>query len=169
MKKILSAIAALTLTAMLTVSCGLLGGSSATTSTDSTTSGTTAGKVLTALLSQYLTDGKFDTSNLSNLINLATLATTLQTLKGNGNNQSILGNFAGGLVNGSNNQISTTNSSTITSILASLVNNTDLSSLASLLTRSGEVDQEAAKAVVETDAFGAATNALTNVFKLMSH
>ena len=164
MKKVLSIIAAIALSVFMTTSCGLTGAATANPST----SGTTTGQALKNLFTQYIKDGKLDTGNLSNLINLATLATSIQSLKGNSENSSILGSFASGLVTGSNNSISTTNSSTITNLLASLVNNTDLSSLASLLTRSGEVDQEAAAAAQKTQAMTSTTNALSNIFKLMS-
>ena len=164
MKKVLSVIAAFALAAFMTCSCGLTNAATANPST----SGTTTGKALTNLFTQYLKDGKIDTSNISNLINLATLATSIQSLKGNNENSSILGNFAAGLVNGSNNSISTTNSSTITNLLASLVNNTDLSSLASLLTRSGEIDQQAAAEAQNTKAMSTTTSTLSNIFKLMS-
>ena len=166
MKKILSAIAALTIVAVMTTSCGLLGNSAS--NANASTSGSTTGNALTALLAQYLKDGKLDTSNLSNLINLATLASSIQNLKGKLGNSSILSDFAAGLVKGSNNQISETNSSTITNILAQLANNVDLSSLAALLTRAGEVTEEEAAQVAKTEAVTASASALDNVFKLMS-
>ena len=166
MKKILSAIAALTLVAVMTTSCGLLGGTTATTD-NSSAAGTTTGSALTQLLAQYMKDGKLDVTNLNNIINLATIANSIQTLKGKIAN-SKLADFASGLVTGSNNQISDTNSSTITSILASLANNVDLSSLASLLTRAGDVTEAEAAKIAETEAVTAATSALGNVFKLMS-
>ena len=165
MKKILSAIAALTLVAVMTTSCGLLGNSAA--NANATSSGNTTGSALTALLAQYLKDGKLDASNLSNLINIATIASSIQTLKGKISN-SALADFASGLVTGSNNQISNTNSSTITNILAQLANNVDLSSLAGLLTRAGDVTEEEAAKVAETEAVTASTSALSNIFKLMS-
>ncbi|MBR5034488.1 MAG: hypothetical protein IKX71_04200 [Bacteroidales bacterium] len=165
MKKILSAIAALTIVAVMTTSCGLLGGSSANQSTAS--AGTTTGSALTQLLAQYLKDGSLDFTNLSNLINLATVANSIQNLKGKLTN-SKLADFASGLVTGSNNQISDTNSSTITTILANLANNVDLSSLASLLTRAGDVTEAEAAKVAQTDAVTASTSALNNIFKLMS-
>ena len=166
MKKILSAIAALTLVAVMTTSCGLLGGTTATTD-NSSAAGTTTGSALTQLLAQYMKDGKLDVTNLNNIINLATIANSIQTLKGKIAN-SKLADFASGLVTGSNNQISDTNSSTITNILASLANNVDLSSLASLLTRAGDITEEEVSKVAETDAVTATTSALSNVFKLMS-
>ena len=144
MKKFLSAIAALTLVAVMTTS-----------------------SALTQLLAQYLKDGSLDLTNIGNLINLATVANSIQNLKGQLGN-SKLADFASGLVKGSDNQISDTNSSTITNILANLANNVDLSSLASLLTRAGDVTEEEAAKVAETDAATAAAGALENVFKLMS-
>ena len=166
MKKILSAIAALTLVAVMTTSCGLLGGTAATTD-NSSAAGSTTGSALTQLLAQYLKDGSLDFTNLSNLINLATVANSIQNLKGKLSN-SKLADFASGLVTGSDNQISETNSSTITSILANLANNVDLSSLASLLTRAGDVTEAEVAKIAETDAVTASSNALSNIFKLMS-
>lgn len=164
MKKILSAITSLMLVAIITTSCGLAN----KVANLGSSGGTTTGKALTALLSQYLKDGKLDTSNLSNLINLATLASSIQGLKGNSENSDALTQFAQGLVNGSGNQISTTNSSTITNILANLANNVDLSSLASLLTRSAEVTEAEAQTVAATPEVKSAANAVGNIFKLMS-
>ena len=163
MKKVLSVIAAFALTAFITTSCGITGSASANPSS----SGTTTGTALTNLFAQFLKDGKIDTSNISNLINLATLATSIQSLKGNSENSSILGSFASGLVKGSGNTISNNNSSTITNLLASLVNNTDLSSLASLLTRSGEIDEQAAAQAQKTQAMTSTTNVLGSIFNLM--
>jgi hypothetical protein len=167
MKKILSAIAALTIVAVMTTSCGLLGSSASSANANANTSGNTTGSALTALLAQYLKDGKLDASNLSNLINLATIASSIQNLKGKISN-SKLADFAAGLVTGSNNQISETNSSTIANILAQLANNVDLSSLAALLTRAGEVTEAEAAQVAQTEAVTASTSALNNIFKLMS-
>jgi hypothetical protein len=166
MKKILSAFAALTLAVMTITSCGMLGNSAANANTS--TSGSTTGNLLTALLAQYLKDGKLDTSNLTNLINLASLASSIQSLKGKLGNNSALSDFAAGLVKGSNNQISNTNSSTITNILAQLANNIDLSSLASLLTRAGDVTEAEAAQIAKTEAVTSSASALDNVFKLMS-
>lgn len=165
MKKLMSLAAALVLAAFMTTSCGLLSGTSS--SATPSTSGTTTGNALYSLFTQYLKDGKLDTSNLSNLLNLATLASSIQSLKGN-NSSSTLADFAAGLVTGSNNTISTTNSSTITNILSGLVNNTDLSSLAALLTRSGEVSEETVAEVNKTSELASTADVVSNIFKLMS-
>ena len=164
MKKLLSVIASLALVAMIATSCGLAN----KVANLGSSNGNTTGKALTELLAQYLKDGTLDTSNLSNLINLATLASSIQGLKGNSENSDVLTQFAQGLVNGSNNQISTTNSSTITNILASLANKVDLSSLASLLTRAGEVTEQEVKEVAATPEVLSASSAVANIFKLMS-
>ena len=166
MKKVLSAIAALTLVVIMTASCGLAGNLVSNSSANA--NGSTTGSALTALLAQYLKDGQLDTSNLSNLINLATIASSIQGLKGQSSGSSTLADFASGLMTGSNNQISQTNSSTITNILASLANTVDLSSLASILTRAGDVTEEEAAKVAATPAVTSSANALTNIFKLMT-
>ncbi|MBQ9583798.1 MAG: hypothetical protein IJR25_05690 [Bacteroidales bacterium] len=165
MKKIVSLIAAIALSAFMTTSCGL---TQQVATASPSASGTTTGKALLNLFTQYMADGKLDTGNISNLINLATIATSIQSLKGNSDNTSLLGNFAAGLVKGSNNTVTSANSSSITSILASLANTTDLSSLASLLTRSGEVDQQAAAQAQKSQAMASTTSALSNIFAMMS-
>ncbi len=166
MKKVLSAIAALSLVAIMTTSCGI--GGSLVSNSSANANGSTTGSALTALLSQYLKDGKLDTSNLSNLINLATIASSIQGLKGQGSGSSTLADFASGLITGSNNQISKPNSGAITNILASLANTVDLSSLASILTRAGDVTEEEAAKVAKTEAVTSSASALSNIFKLMS-
>lgn len=166
MKKLMSLTAALVLAAFMTTSCGLLSGASASATPSS--SGTTTGSALYSLFTQFLKDGKLDTSNLSNIINLATLATSIQGLKGKSDNSSTLADFAAGLVKGSNNTISQPNSSTITNILSGLVNNTDLSSLAALLTRGNEVTEETVAEVNKTPELTATADVVSNIFKLMS-
>lgn len=166
MKKVLSAIAALSLVVIMTASCGLAG--NLVSNSSASANGSTTGGALTSLLAQYLKDGKLDTSNISNLINLATIASSIQGLKNQNTGSSILTDFASGLVTGSNNQISQTNSGTITNILATLANTVDLSSLASILTRAGEVTEEEAAKVAKTEAVTTSASALDNIFKLMS-
>jgi len=165
MKKVLSAIAALSLVVIMATSCGIAG--NLVNNTSASSSGSTTGSALTSLLAQYLKDGKLDTSNLSNLINLATIASSIQGLKGQSSGSSILTDFASGLVTGSNNQISQTNSGTITNILANLASTVDLSSLSSILTRAGDVTEEEAAKVAATPAVTSSADVLTNIFKLM--
>ena len=108
MKKVLSIVAAIALSAVITTSCGLT--NSVANATPSS-SGSTTGQALLGLFTQYMTDGKLDLNNLSNLINIATIASSIQTLKGNSDNQSLLATFASGLMKGTNNTVSSSNSS----------------------------------------------------------
>lgn len=163
MKKVLSAIVSIALAIVITSSCGM----TQNLASMGSSGGNTSGRALTALLGQYLKDGKLDTSNLSTLINLATLASSIQGLKGNSNNTNVLSDFAQGLVRGSNNQITPANSSTVTTILANLANNVDLSSLASVLTRSAEVGREEAASLAVTPEVASAASVAGSIFKLM--
>lgn len=61
MKKVLSAIAALGLVVIMATSCGIA--NNLVNNSSATSSGSTTGSALTSLLSQYLKDGKLDTSN----------------------------------------------------------------------------------------------------------
>ena len=164
MKKVLSIIASLALVAVIATSCSIAQSLAGLGSSN----GITAGNVLTSLLSQSQNTGKLDTSDLNTMINLATLASSIQGLKGNVNNSNVFTDFAQGLVLGSNNKISKANSSTITTILAGLANNVDLSSLASVLTRSAEVTKEEAKALAATPEAAATASIADSVFKLMN-
>ena len=162
----------------------LLGGKSETTTTQTTTSTTTAtsngqaaGVALKALYTQYKADGKLDMGNLTNLMNLTTLATNVQGLKGQSNKSAFYMDFAKGLVLGSNNLVTESNSSSVMSGLTNLVNNVDLSGLtasaeekassaASALTEKLTGASEKANTAVEnaTEIAGAVTNIL-NLFK----
>lgn len=160
----------------------LLGGKSETTATETTTTtatsnGQAAGVALKALYSQYKTDGKLDMGNLTNLMNLTTLATNVQGLKGQSNKSAFYMDFAKGLVLGSNNLVTESNSSSVMSGLTNLVNNVDLSGLtasaeekassaASALTEKLTGASEKANTAVEnaTEIAGAVTNIL-NLFK----
>jgi hypothetical protein len=92
-------------------------------------SGQAAGAALKALYSQYKVDGKVDMSNLTNIMNLATLANNIKDLKGQTNKSAFYKDFATGLVSGSNNLVSSSNSNAVMSGLTNLVDNVDLSAL----------------------------------------
>ena len=94
-----------------------------------TTNGQAAGAALKALYSQYKADGKLDMANLSNIMNLATLANNVKDLKGQTNKSAFYKDFATGLVAGSNNLITSSNSNAVMSGLSKLVNNVDLTAL----------------------------------------
>lgn len=104
---------------------------SSTTTTESagTTNGKAAGSALKSLYAQYKADGKLDMSNLNNIMNAATLATNVKGLKGQSDKTTFYKEFAAGLILGSNNLVSQTNSTAVMSGLTSLVNNVDLSAL----------------------------------------
>ena len=140
--RILSIIAALALTAFAASSCGILGMATGVPATGTAANATTnvaangsvngqaAGAALKALYAQYKADGnKLNMSNLQNILNLTTLATNVQGLKGITNKTDFYKEFATGLVAGSNNLVSQTNSNSIMNGLQNLVNNVDLTSL----------------------------------------
>ena len=149
----------------------------ATETTAATTNGQAAGVALKALYTQYKADGKLDMGNLTNLMNLTTLATNVQGLKGQSNKSAFYMDFAKGLVLGSNNLVTESNSSSVMSGLTNLVNNVDLSGLtasaeekassaASALTEKLTGASEKANTAVEnaTEIASAVTNIL-NLFK----
>ncbi|MBQ6709492.1 MAG: hypothetical protein IJN26_07295 [Bacteroidales bacterium] len=135
--RILSIIAALTITVFAASSCGILGGTAPAAGTNATTNVTTgstngqaAGAALKALYTQYKADGnKLNMTNLTNIVNLTTLANNVQGLKGMSNKADFYKEFASGLVLGSNNLITQNNSNSIMNGLQNLVNNVDLSGL----------------------------------------
>ena len=104
---------------------------SSTTTTESagTTNGKAAGSALKSLYTQYKADGKLDMSNLNNIMNAATLATNVKGLKGQTDKTTFYKDFASGLILGSENLVSQTNSTAVMSGLTNLVNNVDLSVL----------------------------------------
>lgn len=133
--------------------------SSSTTETVSagTTNGQAAGVALKGLYTQYKADGKLDMGNLTNLMNLATLASNVQGLKGQTNKSAFYKDFATGLVLGSNNLVTSSNSTSVMNGLSNLVNNVDLSGL------TGNAES-ASSSITEklTSASGKATTAVEN-------
>ena len=153
--------------------------SSSTTETVSagTSNGKQAGAALKSLYVQYKADGKLDMSNITNLLNLTTLATNVQGLKGQSDKGTFYKDFASGLVLGSSNLVTSTNSTSVMSGLTNLVENVDLSGLtasaeekaqsaASTLTEKLAGASDKANTAVEnaTEIAGAVTNIL-NLFK----
>ena len=140
----------------------LLGGKSETvteTVSAATTNGQAAGAALKALYTQYKADGKLDMGNLTNLMNLTTLATNVQGLKGQSNKSAFYMDFAKGLVLGSNNLVTESNSSSVMSGLTNLVNNVDLSGL----TASAEDKAQSAASTLTEKLAGASDKANTAV------
>ena len=139
----------------------LLGGNTetATQTTAATSNGQAAGVALKALYGQYKADGKLDMGNLTTLMNLTTLATNIQGLKGQSDKSSFYTDFAKGLVLGSNNLVTESNSASVMSGLTNLVDNVDLSGLTATVE---EKAQTAASTLTEKLA-GASDKASTTV------
>ena len=112
---------------MSTVSCGVLGigGNS-----DGSVNGQTSGAALKSLYSQYKTDGKVDLANLNNVVSMAQLVNGIQGLKNVDDKSKFYGDFAAGLILGSNNLVTQQTSNPVTSTLQGLVQGTDLTAIA---------------------------------------
>lgn len=161
--KTLSLILTACLTLGIVSSCGILGGSTAsssaqqTTSSTGTTSGQAAGVALKSLYSQYKADGKFDMSNLNNIINLASLAQNIKGLKGVTDKGAFYKDFASGLVLGSNNLVTEQNSTSVMSGLTNMANNIDLTGLQEKVSQAKETVSENVQGVSQT-----ATSVISN-------
>ena len=130
------------------------------TVSEATTNGQAAGAALRALYTQYKADGKkLDMSNLSNMLNLATLASSVEGLKGMSNKTAFYKDFAKGLVSGSNNLVTSDNSTSVMNGLTNLVNNVDLSGL----TQKAESTASSATSAITSALSGATDKANTAV------
>lgn len=148
-------------------------GKSETTETVSagTTNGQAAGAALKALYGQYKADGKVDMSNLNNIINLATLANNIKQLKGLTDKSAFYKEFAAGLITGSNNLVTSKNSTSVMSGLTNLVNNVDLSGLTSKAASassaaSAALSGAASKADTAIDNANEIASSVTNILNL---
>lgn len=149
--------------------------SSSTTETVSTgtTNGQAAGVALKGLYTQYKADGKLDMGNLNNLINLTTLANNIKDLKGMSNKSAFYKEFAAGLVTGSNNLVTSSNSTSVMNGLSSLVNNVDLSGLtakaesgtAAVTEKLSAVSGKATTAVENANEIATSVTNILNLFK----
>ena len=110
-----------------TVSCGVLGVGG---NSDGSVNGQTSGAALKSLYSQYKTDGKVDLANLNNVISMAQLVNGIQGLKNVDDKSKFYGDFAAGLILGSNNLVTQQTSNPVTSTLQGLVQGTDLTAIA---------------------------------------
>ena len=117
---------------------------------------------LKSLYTQYKADGKLDMSNITNLLNLTTLATNVQGLKGITNKTDFYRDFAAGLVMGSNNLVSQTNSTSIMNGLQNLVNNVDLSGLQS---KTENAAAKGAAALENATTIANSVSSILNIFK----
>lgn len=171
--RLFSIIAALVMTAFAASSCGILGtaagtvGTNDATATTNVTTGTTngqaAGAALKALYAQYKADGnKLNMTNLTNIVNLTTLANNVQGLKGMSNKADFYKEFASGLVLGSNNLVSQSNSNSIMNGLQNLVNNVDLSGLQS---KTENAAAKGAAALENATTIANSVSSILNIFK----
>lgn len=174
--KTLSFIAAVSATALIITSCGVFGKSTASSTTPASTTtvsttgsanGQAAGAALKSLYAQYKADGKMDMTNLTNIINLATLANNVKGLKGQSDKSSFYKDFAAGLILGSGNLVSQTNSVNVMNGLTSLVNNVDLSGLQNAATKfSSTAANTAAKAETAVDNASSIATSVSNILNL---
>ena len=137
---------------------------SSTTTTESagTTNGKAAGSALKSLYTQYKADGKLDMSNLNNIMNAATLATNVKGLKGQSDKTTFYKDFAAGLITGSNNLVTQTNSNAVMNGLTSLVNNVDLSALQG---NASEIASKGGEALKNASAISESVSGILNLFK----
>jgi len=141
------------------------------TVSEATTNGKTAGVALKALYNQYKADGKLDMSNINNLLNLTALANNVKGLKGQTNKTAFYKDFASGLILGSDNLVTQTNTTSVMNGLTNLVNNVDLSGLTEKAsTAAAAVNDKVATATDKTStAISNATeiaNSVTNILNL---
>ena len=134
---------------------------SSTTTTETTThsaaytDGQTAGAALKALYAQYKLDGKkLNMENATNLLNAASLASSVKNLKSS--DMTYKKDYAKGLIFGSKNLVTESNSSSVVSGLTSL-SNLDLSSLTE-----NQALQEAATQALQEKASETLSNLLSN-------
>lgn len=111
---------------VFTTSCGVLGGGNANGSVN----GQASGAALKSLYTQYKTDGRVDLTNLNNIISMAQLVNGIQGLKNVEEKSKFYGDFAAGLILGSNNLVTQQTSKPVTGTLQTLVNGTDLTAIA---------------------------------------
>ncbi|MBP5347491.1 MAG: hypothetical protein J6Y51_01975 [Bacteroidaceae bacterium] len=126
MRKCFSIFAVIAL-CVLTASCGVLGMGG---SNSGSANGQQSGAALKSLYSQYKSDGKVDLANLNNVISMAQLVNGIQGLKNVDDKSKFYGDFAAGLILGSNNLVTQQTSNPVTSTLQTLVQGTDLSAIA---------------------------------------
>lgn len=113
---------------LMTTSCSIFG--IGTKNGSASVSGQASGAALKSLYSQYKTDGQIDVTNLNNIIMLAQLSNGIQGLKDVDDKSEFYNQFAEGLILGSDRLVTKNTAGTVTSTLQSLVNNTDLSTIA---------------------------------------
>ena len=127
-----------------------------------TTNGQAAGAALKSLYTQYKSAGKLDLNNLNNIMNLATLATNVKGLKGQTNKTQFYKDFATGLISGSSNLVTQSNSNAVMNGLTSLVNNVDLSGLQG---NAAQIASKGSEALQNASAISESVSGILNLFK----
>lgn len=120
--RVLSKLFAAVAVTVLVASCGTTGMGSQAGTSMGTANGQASGAALKSLYSQYKTDGKVNMQDMNNVMNIMYLVNAIQGLKGMDNKSAFYTDFATGLVLGSNNMISSSNSSAVTGMLGTLAN-----------------------------------------------
>lgn len=167
MKKI-STILAVVAVCMLTASCGVLGMGNGNGSTN----GQQSGAALKSLYSQYKSDGKVDLANLNNIISMAQLVNGIQGLKDVDDKSKFYGDFATGLILGSNNLVTQQTSNPVTNTLQTLVQGTDLTAIAAAglaaAAQSQQAQQTQAAAAQQTQQAATTTSNVANTVATIS-
>ena len=153
----------------------LFGGKSTTATTETTSAavsnGKAAGAALKSLYTQYKTDGKLDMTNINNILNITTLSTNLQGIKGQSDKSAFYKDFVSGLILGSENLVTESNSSSVMSGLTSLVENVDLSGLTqqnneTASSASSTLTEKLAEASGKASTASEVASAVTNILNL---
>ena len=136
-------------------------GSSTTTTAQS--AGSETGAAIKALYNQYKTDKTLDMTNLTTIANVTKLANSISGLKTNLKDKTYSKDFTKGLILGSSNLVTESNSSSVLSQLKKLTN-VDLSSIASAAASSSTA-QKASSAVSEAKKVSDSVTNLLKIFK----
>ena len=136
-------------------------GSSTTTTAQS--AGSETGAAIKALYNQYKADKTLDMTNLTTIANVTKLANSISGLKTNLKDKTYSKDFTKGLILGSSNLVTESNSSSVLSQLKKLTN-VDLSSIASAAASSSTA-QKASSAVSEAKKVSDSVTNLLKIFK----
>ena len=136
------------------------------------TAGSDTGAAVKALYTQYKADKKLDMTNLSNIANIAKLANGINGIKTNLKDSSYKKDYTKGLVLGSSNLVTNSNSSSVLSSLSSL-SDVDFSALtgkassaaSTTAKKTSETLQKASQAATQTKEIADSVTSLLNLFK----
>ena len=109
-------------------SCGIMQNTT-TSNSQAYTSGSNAGKALLALYTQYKADGKFEVTNISNITNLLVLSNSWEGIKTASKGSDFYKDFTKGIIAGSNNLVTTNNSTSVIDAISTAVTTIDNSNI----------------------------------------